>query len=64
MLVTVTLGVPEFNTILEGLARVQENAAYVQNAVRTQVSAQLQSAQEEAAKEAAAAQQPPTDPGA
>lgn len=64
MLVTVTLGVPEFNTILEGLARVQENAAYVQNAVRTQVSAQLQSAQEQAAKEAAAAQQAPTDPGA
>ena len=37
MLVTVTLGVPEFNTILEGLARVQENAAYIQNAVRAQV---------------------------
>lgn len=58
MLVTVTLGVPEINVILEGLSRVQENAAYIQNAVRMQVSAQLQSAAEQSAQEASKASEP------
>jgi len=67
MLVSVTLGVPEINVILEGLSRVQENAAYVQNAVRMQVSSQLQSSAEQAAQEAGKASEPETpatDPAA
>lgn len=46
MPVQVTLEVPDVNTLLEGLARVQENAARLQHAVREQVSAQLQAAAE------------------
>lgn len=46
MTVQVSLEVPDVNAILEGLARVQENAARVQQLVRTQVSQQLQAAAE------------------
>jgi hypothetical protein len=58
MTVQVTLEVHEINTVLEGLARVQDNAARIQQAVRIQVSEQLQAAAEAQAQPEATA-----DPG-
>jgi hypothetical protein len=46
MTVQVVLEVHEVNTVLEGLARVQDNAARIQNLVRNQVGQQLQAAAE------------------
>ncbi len=57
MQIKLTLDVNDVNTLLEGLARVQENAGRVQNEVRAQASVQFeaqQKAAEQAAKEAAA----------
>lgn len=57
MQIKLTLDVNDVNTVLEGLARVQENAGRVQNEVRTQASVQFeaqQKAAEQAAKEGAA----------
>lgn len=58
MSIQLNLEVPDVNTVLEGLARVADNSARVQDIVRQQAGAQLaeqQKAAEEAAKAAQAA---------
>lgn len=55
MQVTLKLEIPDINTVIEGLQRVQDNAARVANVVRDQGNAELarMQAEAEAAEEAA-----------
>lgn len=52
MSIKLELEIPDVNTILEGLVRVQENAGRVQHIVRAQASEQVE-AQQKAAQAAA-----------
>lgn len=61
MPIQLNLEVSDINTVLEGLARVADNAGRIQQVVREQANAQL-AAQQQAAQ--AAAQAAPNDPGA
>lgn len=51
MSIQLNVEVHEVNTIIEGLIRVQDNAARIQNEVRVQASVQLE-LQQKAAEEA------------
>jgi hypothetical protein len=64
MTVQVVLEVHEVNTVLEGLARVQDNAARIQNLVRNQVGQQLQAAAEPVVQAAEQKAAEPASPGA
>lgn len=64
MSVNLSLELPDVNTVLEGLARVQENSNRVAAVVRDQANAQLQAQQEaDAAAEKAANPEPAPQPG-
>lgn len=61
MTIQLNVEIPDVNSILEGLQRIQDNAARVANIVREQGSAQFKAMQEAEAERQAAANAGPTD---